>query len=342
MDTEASRPADGTGGLSWRALTTDDVPAWFELVMAMQDVDQPAERYTADDLRDELVKGSWKDPANDTIVGVDDDGTPRAVGLVQTRPGDLRSIRAACDGGVHPDWRGRGLGTTVLHWQHTRALEKVAAARASRPSGDQLPARVMTHAEERLEDRAKLFGRMGFAPARWYIDMLRPLTVAGAPPVPDSPLPEGLRLVPFDAGLDETVRLAHNEAFAEHWGSEPRMAEDWQVSTTGSREFWRDWSFVVLDGEEVAGYAVSGAYEQEWEPLGYTQGWTDILGVRPAWRRRGIAPALLVASMTAFAGSGMQYAGLGVDSENASGALGVYERMGYRPERRSVAYAINV
>jgi ribosomal protein S18 acetylase RimI-like enzyme len=46
--------------------------------------------------------------------------------------------------------------------------------------------------------------------------------------------------------------------------------------------------------------------------------------------------------MRAFAESGMEYAGLGVDTENASGALGVYERMGYVQDKRQVAYALDV
>lgn len=335
-------PADGTGGLTWRPLTTDDVPAWAEVVTAIESVDQPAERLTADDLLDELVKGSWKDPVRDSLVGLDPGGVPRAFGLVATRPGDLRVIRAHCFGGVHPQWRRRGAGTAVLTWQHHRALEKIAAARSGHPDGDSVPGRVMAFADEQLTDRAKLFERCGFASVRWYVDMVRPLTVAGAAPVPEATLGDGLRVAPFEPGLDEAVRLAHNESFAGHWGSEPRSAEDWRLWTTGQRDFRPEWSFVVLDGDDVSGYALSGAYPQDWAAQGYTQGWTDLLGVRPAWRRRGIAAALLGATMRAFARDGMEYAGLGVDSENASGALGVYERMGYVQDRRQVAFAIDV
>lgn len=341
MSTGAALPPDGTGGLTWRPLGVADVPAWARLEAAIEEADRPAERYTADDLEDELVKGSWKDPLRDSAVGVDADGELRAAGLVQSRPGDRRTIRARCFGGVHPRWRRQGVGTALLAWQLSRAQEQIAAARAVRPDGDTVPARVLLHADEHLDDRARLATRLGFSAVRYYVDMLRPLSVEGAPAVPDRPLGGGLELRPFSAELDEPVRRAHNEAFAEHWGSEPRSAEDWSVWTTGHRDFRGDWSFVVLDGDDVAGYALCAAYEQDWVAQGYTQGWTNILGVRPGWRGRGIAPALLAASMRAFVASGMQYAGLDVDSENASGALGLYERMGYTAQRRSVAYALD-
>jgi ribosomal protein S18 acetylase RimI-like enzyme len=185
--------------------------------------------------------------------------------------------------------------------------------------------------------------RNGFSSVRWYIEMTRRLVGDGSQPIPEVELAAGLRVVPFDRELDEQVRLAHNEAFADHWGSEPRSAEDWQRATTGGRNFRPDWSFLVLadsdGGQEVAGYTLASAYEQDWEAQGYTAGWTDLLGVRPAWRGRRLAPALLAASMQAMLDSGMERAELGVDSENASGALGLYGGLGYAATRREVAWA---
>jgi ribosomal protein S18 acetylase RimI-like enzyme len=317
-------------GLTWRPITEADLPAWHELVAAIEAADDPAERNTLDDLRDYLLDGSWKDPAADSLIGLDDDGVPRAFGHVEVRPGDVRSVRAFCWGGVHPRWRRRGIGRAVLAWQEATARRKVEAA--AKP----VPARAQVTTEERLTGCTTLLEGAGFRPVRWYIDMSRRLE---GTPVPDVPLDDGLRLVPFDESLDERVRLAHNESFAEHWGSEPRTVEDWQRWTTGHRNFRADWSFVVLDGDEVAGYTLASAYEQDWAAQGYTSGWTDLLGVRPAWRGRRLAPALLAASMRAFAGSGMDRADIGVDSENASGALQLYTRLGYVEQRRGVMYA---
>ncbi len=70
--------------------------------------------------------------------------------------------------------------------------------------------------------------------------MTRPLHGDGAVPVPQVVLDSGLRLVTYDRDdreLDEKVRLAHNEAFAGNWGSEPRSREDWEKATTDGRNF---------------------------------------------------------------------------------------------------------
>jgi ribosomal protein S18 acetylase RimI-like enzyme len=198
----------------------------------------------------------------------------------------------------------------------------------------------MVYADEHLADLRRLAQRAGFTEGRWFIDMSRRVDDGAA--APEVPLGDGLRLVPYDPALSEGVRQAHNEAFAEHWGSEPRSREDWERASVGGRCFRPDWSFVVLAGGEVAGYTLASAYEQEWAAQGYRSGWTDLLGVRPGWRGRRIAPALLAASMRAFAASGMQRADIGVDAENASGALRLYTVLGYEPQRRSVAYVKDV
>lgn len=315
-------------GLTWRPIAAADVPAWHRLVRAIEAADQPAERYSAGDLQDELLDGSWKDPRTDSLLGLDADGTPRAFAHVEVRPGDTRSVRAFCWGGVDPTWRGRGVGRALLAWQEELARRKIAA------SGKAVPGRVMVHVEGRLQDRRRLAERAGFRPVRWFVDMTRRLDTAP----PEVELPAGLRLVPFDPAYSERTRLAHNEAFAEHWGSEPRAPEDWERATVGGRSFRPDWSFVVLDGDEVAAYTLGSAYRQDWEGQGYTCGWTDLLGVRPAWRGRRLARALLAASMRAFAASGMERADIGVDSENAFGALDLYRRLGYEPVHRSIAY----
>lgn len=69
-------------------------------------------------------------------------------------------------------------------------------------------------------------------------------------------------------------------------------------------------------------------------------GYTDILGVRRAWRVRGIAPALLIDAMARYRAAGMDAATLDVDTENPSGAVGLYGKLGYTaiPGRVTVAW----
>lgn len=342
MDRPAYPSADL--GLSWRPLTPDDVPAWAQLQKAIETADDAPERYEADDLLEELTVGSHKDPSRDSVVGIDADATPRAFGLNDLLPGDsLR--RAFLFGGVHPQWRGRGVGRELLRWQ--RDQSRWAWAQQEHHGAEPLPWRVVTSHPERLVANSALARRLGFEPVRWFHDMVRELTTEGAPPVPEIEVPAPLRLAAWTADLDEAVRLAHNEAFAGHWGSQPRTVEAWQQFGIGHRNTRRDWSFVVVDPTReqggrpaVAAYTLSNAYTQDWEAQGFTQGWTGLLGVRPPWRGRRLAPALLAAALRAFAAAGMHKAGLDVDTGNASGALRLYEGMGYRVEHTSVMWAV--
>ena len=55
--------------------------------------------------------------------------------------------------------------------------------------------------------------------------------------------------------------------------------------------------------------------------------------VRRPWRRRGLARSLLAQSIGMFQEMGMEETALGVDTLNPSGALNLYESVGYRPAR---------
>ncbi|WP_345713909.1 GNAT family N-acetyltransferase, partial [Kineococcus glutinatus] len=212
-------------------------------------------------------------------------------------------------------------------------------------------ARMDTWAEESRADRCALFARHHLRPLRYYTDMRRDLAAAR---LPRPRLPGGLRLQPYREELSEGVRAAHNDVFRDHWGSQPLTAAHWALRVTGSRHFRPGWSFVVSTTsttsttssgggaggtDVVAGYLLSGAYEEDWPAQGFREGWTDLLGVRRPLRRRGVASALLTAAARAYAADGMVAAGLDVDSANPSGAVRLYTAHGYRPARRSVLHA---
>jgi ribosomal protein S18 acetylase RimI-like enzyme len=63
------------------------------------------------------------------------------------------------------------------------------------------------------------------------------------------------------------------------------------------------------------------------EPYG---GYVDQLAVRRPWRRRGLGSLLLLTAFAALRERGCPEAVLGVDSDNPSGAVGLYERLGMR------------
>lgn len=328
-------PPDLTGlaGLTWRPLGPDVVDTWHALHETLNEVDGGHEHLGPDDLRDELAP-DWIDLDLDSRIGLDQDGVARAFGLVQVRPGDVTLLRAACWGGVHPLWRGQGVGRALLAWQVSRAEQIVAARREQ--LGSRVPAGALMIVEE-SGSAGRLGARAGFDLSRYFFVMRRDLSQ----PVPEPVVPAGLRLVRVDhaqaadPGFDDALRLAHNEAFTDHWGFQPWSADTWRQWETGQRDFRGDWSFAALDGDRIAGYALSAGFRTEWDVVGYTQGWTSKLGVRAPWRGMGLARALLAASMRAFAADGMQYAGLDVDSDNPTGAVGLYSALGYQVLHRA-------
>ncbi|MEG9247785.1 GNAT family N-acetyltransferase [Arthrobacter sp. Soc17.1.1.1] len=314
--------------LRWRPLNYADIDAWLALIRRIAAVDEPDWVEQRADL-EQALRASKNDPRRDTIAGFDDAGVPRAFGRLSMNSGSSL-IHGA--GGVDPQWRGRGTGRAVLAWQAWRAAGRLRET--GRAEGT-----FRNYVEERNPSHLALLSSSGSTIVRYFTEMTRPLDQ----PIPELPFPPGLELVSFADGADrdivELVRLAHNDAFQDHWGSEPRDQESWQFTVTHP-EFRPDWSLALVDTAtgEVAAYQLASYDPDSRELLGHSEGYTDLLGVRRSWRGRGLAPALLAEAMKRYRAAGMENAGLGVDTENPSGALGLYERMGYVPTQRAIVF----
>lgn len=313
--------------VDWRGISADaDLEAWVEALAAVEAVDRTGEMVARADLEEQLGL-SYVDAAEDVLLAWFD-GRVVAWGTVIGVPDD-RQRRVTLAGAVVPEWRGRGLGAELIDRQIARG--EVVAAR--RPSG--VPAWLEVSASAADVAREALFTDAGFAPLRRFHQMRRRIASAVAPV--DPPVP--VRLIPFAPALDDAVRRAHNEAFADHFAGTVLDPETWRGWVTGSRHFRADLSFVALAADEVAGYALNFLYPDEWAALGYTEGWTHQLGVRRGFRRRGVATALLGATAVAFRAAGLGTATLEVDADSLTGAHSLYERCGYERVRTTVTWS---
>jgi mycothiol synthase len=81
---------------------------------------------------------------------------------------------------------------------------------------------------------------------------------------------------------------------------------------------------VVWDGDEIAAGVLGYVVPEENAAQGYLCGWADPVFTRRAWRRRGLARALLGRCLVLFRDAGMTSAQLDVDTENANDALELY------------------
>jgi mycothiol synthase len=318
-------PTQALPGAAWRPLTIDDVDAFIRLQEAARVADGGEEVMTEEVARHEFTNPNCPVTTNTLTVALPD-GSLAASIMVQQRIQGIESRRVFLWGTTHPVHRGKGIGSAILAWGIARADEILADQPAH------LLRLVEAFKDERLADAVALHRAAGFAPARWYFDMRRDLRE----PIPAEATPRPIRIEVYDVAFGGRVRLAHNDAFADHWGSEPLTAEIWNREFVGDPYFRGDLSFVAFDGDQIAGYAVNYVAEADWAATGIREGWVGQLGVRRPWRQRGLATALLVRSMRAFRDTGLDAAILGVDAENPTGALGVYERVGFRPVRRSV------
>ena len=322
--------------LSWRPATLQDLDSWAGLIERTAAVEQPVWFEKQEDLV-QILESKKNRPAVNTIIGVDGEGIPRAYARIMKNPEGDKAYGFGC---VDPQWQRKGIGTALLGWLEARTVGRFAEDRAANGTGPQQteaapPPRLRVHMEEQHRHQAELFARFGFVVVRYYNEMHRPLST----PLPDFYLDNGLELVGMAPHLNEAVREAHNDAFRDHWGSEPRDEESW-ADTVNDPLARPDLSAVVLDRAtgQVAGYQLATHDPHIAVIRGFTEGYTDLLGVRREYRGRGIASALLADAMRRFAAAGLDKASLDVDSENPTGALALYTKMGYAVVNRSMAW----
>jgi mycothiol synthase len=155
--------------------------------------------------------------------------------------------------------------------------------------------------------------------------------------IPVAPMPAGLEVRSVIPEHYQPIHQASLDAFRDHWGfsenHEPTI-EQWLEDPNFDPSLWR----VGWDGDQVAGMVRSFIDRKENEEYNRKRGWTEDICVRRPWRRRGLARSLLVQSLHAIKERGMTEAALGVDTQNPTGALRLYESVGFRPVKRFTAY----
>ena len=267
------------------------------------------------------------DPVSDIVVATADDAVVGYGWTDRTETTDGR-LEYRTRGNVDPAWRRRGVGSAVL--AHNEAhLREIAAA-----SDDPRPRNYGAWSNERSAGGTALLLGAGYSPARYFFDMLRP-DLAG---IDLPPLPGGLELRPVD-GPDQVRLLWHadSEAFMDHWGGfDPSEAAFQQWIT--DPDFDASLFVVAWEGDQIAGAVINEINTEENEALERQRGLLGSVFVRRPWRRQGLAAALVGRSLALLRDRGMTSAWLGVDADNPTGALGVYERAGFAVHLRSTAY----
>lgn len=315
-------------GVDYRAMARSDLQAVCDLINESQRFDGVPQVLEVDELEEQLDDDG--ELTADVLVA-EHDG--RVVGFARTMhlPSSVLLERCYVFGTVQPSMRGRGIGRALMEWGMPRARDLLLS------STNALPLYLRAEVPEGLESAVRLLERLGFREVRVFEELLRPLTEL--PPIPDI---AGVRLVPWPADRDAEILTAKNIAFSDHWGATPATLDRWTSMVRGFGA-WPERSFIAVDDDDrVVAYSLNHRYPADDELLGRKDGWIDNLGTLAEWRGRGIASALIIRSLHAFAEAGLTHASIGVDSDSVTGAARLYRALGFEPRHSSTTWEIEV
>jgi mycothiol synthase len=236
-------------------------------------------------------------------------------------------------GNVLPEWRRKGIGSTLLRFNEERLRQIAHELKENAKIPKDSPCYLDNFVSSSELERINLLERRGYLVIRYAHDMVRP----DLENIPDLPLPPGVEVRPVHPEHRRLIWEASNEAFRDHWGYIPDpwvMFEQMIDDPDFDPSLWR----VAWQGDQIAGMVLSFINKDENEMYGRRRGYTENICVRRPWRKQGLAKALIALSLSALKEREMTEAGLGVDAENISGALHLYEHMGYRVVKTSRFY----
>ncbi len=179
-------------------------------------------------------------------------------------------------------------------------------------------------------EMASVFRNTGFALIRKYFLLTRPLA---ADAYPELPTGVSVDVISSDDDFAEW-HSAHQDSFSTHFGFTPRPAEQWIPHFRNADAADSDGRFLLRVDGRVAGF-VSCTNDNAHENGGFI----DLLGVRHEFHRRGYGELLLRWAFAYSASRGFSDVDLAVDTGNESGALALYERVGFGPLSEFHLYA---
>lgn len=315
-------------GIAWREARPEDVPALQQLQVVANRVDGPLDVQAVGHYADLFLDGRRGFTA--TLCGIAPSGDVVALGSV-----DIHSLahehRAYLDGLVHPDLRRRGLGTFLLEWGEARGRALLHTLSPDRP------AVLLIDYMDSRDDAVPLYECHGFAFKLAENTMRRDLHET----IEDDSSPQPITLIPWGQTDPHVYYETYYDAFRHRPGF-PGWSEDvWREAFTGSDAFRPDLSLLATVEGRPAGYILCEIDQERNGGLCRLEGWILQMGVRPAWRGRGVGEALVRAALRAFRVEGLDDAMLDVNINNPQ-AQRLYDRLGFQTVARRIVYTKSV
>ncbi len=232
---------------------------------------------------------------------------------------------------VVPQWRRKDIGRALQTWLEARVR---AIAATALPVERQY---MSSFTRDKAIGRVAVLQRARFSATDFWYGMERSL----AEPVPDLPLPDGLQARPARPDHFRQILAAHKDAAREMPGdmvetTDIELAEfiNFATDQLNQYELWQ----IAWDGDQIVGMVLNNIDVRGNLALGLNRGFTDPIAVRHAWRRRGLAKALIARSLVVLREKGVETAFLGVDTQNPNDALRLYESMGFVKVKSATTY----
>ena len=283
----------------------EDAEGVVALIAASERADTGASDMSLDELTDD-----WHelDLAGEAMVVAAPDGSIAGYADLINRS----FVTVSVYGYVHPDHRGRGVGSYLLTWGERWARDRITRA----PENARVV--VQHYINAKNEVACRLLEGAGCAPVRGVYVMETELDEAPPPPH----WPENVSVHTFVPGWDERATYeAAEDAFRGLWGR-PRNTFEGFLRETEKESFDPSLWSLARDGDEIAGVVLCKVLEEG--------GWVTVVGVRRPWRKRGLGLALLRHAFAEYHRRRVCKVGLSVDAESLTGAPRLYGRAGMR------------
>ena len=308
-----------------RQATRSDLPEIAALLSEGLSFDGLVFVQTAEELAEEF-DGTYCSLNHDVIVAIYESSII-GVGYTIFLPSEVKEERCYIFGTTKPEFRGNGVGTAVMQWasEHGESL--------LRSTNRTIPKYLRSDMSATNSSAGSLFQSFNMSPVRWNDDLI--IDLADSPEVFTS---LGYSIVAWDSSRDEEARVVKNLAFMDHWGSTPTSKDGWEQLVHGSTARL-DQSFFALDSNHnIVGLLLSHRYESDDEALGKRIGWIDKLATLAEHRKQSIGKSLITHALAAYQRDGLTHAALDVDTENPTGAYGLYTAVGFSTFRGKVTY----
>lgn len=299
-----------------RHLTLDDIADLTQLLIA-----NDVAMFGESDLTEERVRTNWN--SSHAHLETDSWGVFTSNGkLVAAAEVDNTAyILFFPFASIHPDYTGRGIGTYLLHQMEQWIVDHLHLT----PENARIISAVAT--SDKNSTAQQLFEHEGYDIIRRFWNM--EIEMHEPPALPQ--WADGITVRTYVRGQDDhAVFEMIEESFRDHWGNIPSTFESWEHDRLNKPNFDPTLWFLACEGSRIVGGALCSSNKES--------GRVNKLGVLRPWRHKGIGMALLLHAFNEFYRRGTHVVDLGVDSQNLTGAVRLYERAGMHVARENIAY----